>query len=225
MDHAAHYDRLIARAVGRVLTGYSERHHIVPKCLGGSNAESNIVRLTAEEHYVAHQLLIFMHPGNRKILWAASQMSWKAPGQVKRPTNKRYGWIRRKLAADFKEHNPGRSPTAETRARMSASHRGIKRGPHSEERKAKIAAAHKGKVKSPEHLAALSASKTGKKRGPHSELHRQRQSASIKLALQSVDRSAMGLPAYRQARRTQMIELWAQRKRGDAPMPDHGLRD
>lgn len=37
---------------------YCERHHIVPKCLGGSNSPENIVNLTSREHFIAHILLV-----------------------------------------------------------------------------------------------------------------------------------------------------------------------
>ena len=36
---------------------YCERHHIIPKSEGGSNKKSNLVNLTAREHYIAHLLL------------------------------------------------------------------------------------------------------------------------------------------------------------------------
>lgn len=36
---------------------YSERHHIIPKSLGGNNSIKNIVVLTAREHYISHLLL------------------------------------------------------------------------------------------------------------------------------------------------------------------------
>lgn len=36
---------------------YLETHHIVPKSLGGKNDKSNLVNLTAREHYIAHLLL------------------------------------------------------------------------------------------------------------------------------------------------------------------------
>lgn len=36
---------------------YCERHHIIPKSLGGTNSKDNIVNLTAREHYIAHLLL------------------------------------------------------------------------------------------------------------------------------------------------------------------------
>lgn len=36
---------------------YTEVHHIIPKCLGGSDEYDNLVRLTSEEHYLAHWYL------------------------------------------------------------------------------------------------------------------------------------------------------------------------
>ena len=35
MNYAAHYERLVKRARSRSLVGYRERHHVVPKCMGG----------------------------------------------------------------------------------------------------------------------------------------------------------------------------------------------
>ena len=32
-------------------------HHIIPKCMGGSNSTSNKVLLTPREHFIAHLLL------------------------------------------------------------------------------------------------------------------------------------------------------------------------
>lgn len=37
--------------------GYSERHHIVPKCMGGTDKVNNLVSLTAREHFIVHMLL------------------------------------------------------------------------------------------------------------------------------------------------------------------------
>ena len=36
---------------------YCETHHVIPKCLGGSNDKENLVNLTAREHFIAHKLL------------------------------------------------------------------------------------------------------------------------------------------------------------------------
>jgi hypothetical protein len=54
------YYNIIQRAQTRVILDYSERHHIIPKSLGGSNAKNNLVRLTAREHFICHWLLIKM---------------------------------------------------------------------------------------------------------------------------------------------------------------------
>jgi hypothetical protein len=43
---------------------YTERHHIIPKCIGGTDEPSNIVRLSAREHYIAHRLLVKFTIGN-----------------------------------------------------------------------------------------------------------------------------------------------------------------
>lgn len=52
------YNNLVSNAQNRpLIDGYVERHHIVPVSLGGSNDPTNIVTLTAREHYIAHLLL------------------------------------------------------------------------------------------------------------------------------------------------------------------------
>lgn len=93
MDYKKIYDSLIERGKVRTLNSYKEVHHIKPKCVGGSDDKSNLVELTPEEHYVAHQLLVKIYPNNIGIIRAAAMM---IPG---RPSNKMYGWVRRKFSA------------------------------------------------------------------------------------------------------------------------------
>lgn len=92
MDYQKIYQQLIDHAKSRNIAGYKETHHIVPRCLGGSNDALNLVELTPEEHYVAHQLLVKIHKNNKKILYAAVIMC------SNRMNNKLYGWLRRKLS-------------------------------------------------------------------------------------------------------------------------------
>ena len=54
---------------------YYERHHILPICLNGNNEKENLVLLTAKEHYVAHKLLTYIYPNNRKMVVAFYMMS------------------------------------------------------------------------------------------------------------------------------------------------------
>ena len=74
MDYAAVYDSLILRARGRVRHGYMERHHIVPRCMGGSDRKDNLVYLTAREHFLAHKLLVRAHPNVRGLWFALTLM-------------------------------------------------------------------------------------------------------------------------------------------------------
>ena len=55
---------------------YVEKHHVVPRSLGGTNAPDNIVKLTAREHLICHRLLIRMTVGvqKSKMAFAAWRM-------------------------------------------------------------------------------------------------------------------------------------------------------
>lgn len=108
MNYQRIYDSIISRAKERKLDElvYCERHHIIPKCIGGTNDEDNLVELTPEEHYVCHQLLVKMYPGNKKLKQAVLMMSGKGNkaherGRVKR--NKLYGWLKRDIWKDHRK--------------------------------------------------------------------------------------------------------------------------
>lgn len=62
---------------GRFACGneYHERHHIVPKCMGGTNDEENLIDLFAKEHFEAHRLLALENPDNNKLTYAWWMMS------------------------------------------------------------------------------------------------------------------------------------------------------
>ena len=100
MNYNKIYDRIIDRAKERVLIEYTERHHIIPRCMGGGDEESNLVSLTPEEHYLCHQLLTKMYPGNRGLLYACIAMTGNRGKRVL--NNKAYGWIRRRVSKDRK---------------------------------------------------------------------------------------------------------------------------
>jgi len=39
MDYSNIYRNLISKAKDRVFEGYVEKHHIIPKCMGGDNCK------------------------------------------------------------------------------------------------------------------------------------------------------------------------------------------
>lgn len=61
---------------GKRSIGYFETHHITPKSMGGNNDKSNLVKLTAREHFIAHALLIRFLTGDdlSKMQWAFHQL-------------------------------------------------------------------------------------------------------------------------------------------------------
>jgi len=127
MDYQVIHDRIIERALDRNLSGYKESHHITPKCMGGTDSNDNKVDLTAEEHYVVHQLLVKIHPNNHKLIHAANMMGGT------RPNNKSYGWIKRKNSNILKGHTRnkgenhhmyGKTHSKETRKKISESLKG-----------------------------------------------------------------------------------------------------
>ena len=57
MNYLEHYKHLIRKTRVRQGLCIFEAHHIIPKCLGGSNKPYNLVKLTFKEHFIAHMLL------------------------------------------------------------------------------------------------------------------------------------------------------------------------
>jgi len=168
MNYADHYQRLISRARVRVLSGYYERHHIVPRCLGGPDDEANLVNLTPEEHYVAHQLLVKIHPTVPGLVFAAINMARRAKA------NKAYGWLRRKHASAMlgNKSRTGMKNSENQNNRMAELMRGNKHSlgkkhpPRSDQTRAKLRQAAKGRVVSVQTRAKMSAAHRGRKKAP-----------------------------------------------------------
>lgn len=64
---------------------YFEKHHIIPRCLGGDNTKNNLILLTAREHFICHILLTKMIQKHsihwRKVVYAAVNMIRISPNQ------------------------------------------------------------------------------------------------------------------------------------------------
>ena len=93
MNYEKHYHTLITRAKNRTLNEGYETHHIVPRCLGGSDEHTNLARLTPEEHYTAHLLLVKIH-NDPRLIYAARMMI--VSSKYTRRNNKMYGWLKRR---------------------------------------------------------------------------------------------------------------------------------
>jgi hypothetical protein len=157
------YYNIINRSKTTPPVGYSERHHIIPKSMGGSDCKENIVRLTAREHFICHWLLTKITQGldKQRMFHALAcftkpiqnrpkiKINSKLYQQIKIESSRylslnRKGWATR--PAGTYRHSP------ETRAKQSASAKGIIKRP-------------KGYNHSPETIELMKKNRLGKNVG------------------------------------------------------------
>ncbi len=79
MNHSKVYYSIINRAKNRGLDKskyetYHEIHHIIPKCIGGTNDKDNLVMLTAKEHFICHLLLEKIYPNEKGLRLVAYKL-------------------------------------------------------------------------------------------------------------------------------------------------------
>lgn len=148
------YYSIVTRAQSRgKLNVPFEKHHILPKSLGGNNDKSNLVALTLREHFICHMLLVKMTFGKsrNKMVYALWKMchSTKTRKSEFKLTARTYESVKSlmqtvRTSEDF---------TPEWRAKISASRRGQtswnKGISRTEEEKSKISATRKIRAKDP----------------------------------------------------------------------------
>lgn len=129
MDYRLAYENLVQKALERTdIPNVIEKHHIVPKSMGGTNAKSNIVFFTPKEHYVAHHLLWKIH-NNREMQYAFwCMVNVRTGGRDYRVTGRVYQQIKVQHQATMKILRTGAKDTDETRSKKSKSHTGVKKG-------------------------------------------------------------------------------------------------
>lgn len=121
MNYQKIHDAIIERAKTRKLKGYKERHHVIPRCLGGPDVESNLVDLTAREHFIVHLLLAEIY--NTPSLWRAVDMlsNWG------RSSARQYQRIKENLSHSDHTKQKMRKPKSEShRHNMKGSRRNSK---------------------------------------------------------------------------------------------------
>ena len=138
MNYEKIYNQIILRAKSRELNCYVERHHIIPKCMGGTNDKDNLVKLTAKEHFICHKLLCEIHPTNDKLKYALWSMSnQKNLLTQKRDYNvgsKEYERLKIMFSTLNSKTHRGKKYTNETKEKMSKSHLGEKLSPETIEK-------------------------------------------------------------------------------------------
>lgn len=127
------YYNIIDQAQLRSTAGYIEKHHIIPRSLGGDNSKDNIVALTAREHFVCHLLLTKMTSGlsRNKMISAVFYLTGK--GKASRNNvikhSRLYENLKKELAKITSEQHKGskRPPRSDlTKQNLSISKLGKK---------------------------------------------------------------------------------------------------
>lgn len=65
--HLNRYKKFIDALKNQRIDGYFEKHHIIPRSMGGDDNASNIVCLTLRQHYIAHWMLWKAYGGKMAI--------------------------------------------------------------------------------------------------------------------------------------------------------------
>ena len=167
------YNQIVKNSQNRVTEGYTERHHIQPRSLGGTDDKSNLAELTAREHFICHWLLTKMTSGedHYKMLNALRMMRAEKSGQQRYETvitsrvyesiKKEYSQLQSerirgennpmwgKTHTDearraIKEKNTGKKLTEEQVARQVSAQTGRKRKPFSDEWRTNMAEKKQG---------------------------------------------------------------------------------
>ena len=126
------YYAIIHNARNRTTSEYTERHHIVPKSLGGNDSANNLVKLTAREHFVCHLLLPKMTTGKAKrgMCYAAWQMTNIDNRPRYSPTARTYEMLRKQLSESYKgipktyKNWLGKKHTVESKKKQSEAKQG-----------------------------------------------------------------------------------------------------
>lgn len=128
MNYQKIYEHLCANGQkSRRLGEYTERHHIIPKCLNGSNDSSNLTVLTYREHFIAHLLLTKLYPKERGIRYAFLCMLRKHPSGKRILTSRMFDVIKKNFSK-FKRlyctiPNPGKSEKSRNAAKKRMTER------------------------------------------------------------------------------------------------------
>lgn len=158
---------------GRFACGdeYHERHHIIPKCFGGTNDEDNLIDLFAREHFIAHKLLALENQNDRGLQYAWWMMAHNTVNNFQdryECTPEEYEEAKINIHnATSGENSPhwGKKLSDDVKAKMSRSRTGQKR---SDETKRKMSESKRGErhpMYGKHHTAEARAKMSEKRKG------------------------------------------------------------
>lgn len=125
------YYQIISQARSRQAQDYVEKHHIIPRSLGGKNSQDNIVSLTAREHFICHLMLTRMTTGQSRNKMISAVFYLTGRGKAKRSNiiknSHLYEKLKKEHASNVSKQKKGcKQPprTTQTKQRLSKSKTG-----------------------------------------------------------------------------------------------------
>ena len=143
------YQNITDRARSRTLEGYVERHHVIPRSLGGTDDTNNLVCLTAREHFVCHWLLTKIYTGEARYKMINAMYIMRAEGPYQKRyeskiTSRVYNTLREEYSKYISNLNKGRVQPLEENIKQKAAQTGRKRAPFSDEWREKMSKSKQG---------------------------------------------------------------------------------
>lgn len=193
MNYQRIYNELIESSKTRGdMTIYVEKHHVIPRCMGGVDDDNNLVRLTYREHILAHRLLHIIYPDNVSLSRAFFAMTCLP---LKSRIDNSGVWYNSRLLAEARESILGIPKSETTKEKIRKFNTGLKHEPHTDETREKIKNSnlehwltHKNSMigipRSDGIKEKISKAKLGNKYGPQPVEHKQK----ISKALQGIKR-------------------------------------
>lgn len=180
---------------------YYEKHHILPKCLGGLDNKNNLILLTAKEHFLIHKILNILHPDSRGLFYGYRTMS------LLKKQNRDYKIGAReyeRIKIIFNFYNSGENHPNSKKKGINHPSFGKKL---SSETKQKISQARKGKYKgenspwwgvkkSEEHIKKLSESRKGRKASEETKLKMRKSHQNVSIEVrEKISKANKGKPS------------------------------
>jgi len=149
MNYKRLYNNIVTTAQLQERECYTEKHHIVPRSLGGADTEDNLVRLTPREHFICHWLLTKFTTGinKRKMIKALSFMRSESTYQKRYTTKitaRVYENLRKEHARIISEQNTGRVQPRHEKENQITAMTGRKRPAFSKEWRENLSKASSG---------------------------------------------------------------------------------
>ena len=165
------YNSIVNRASQRILDGYTETHHIIPRSLGGEDTPDNLVVLTPREHFICHWLLTKM-VDNKRDQWsminALGFMIWaENDNQERYKVNARLYEQLKQKHSDMKswamtgERNPQYGKKWSEERKQAFKEQRAKQAPMSEEAREKIRQSRLGKTWTDEQKKIMGERRSG----------------------------------------------------------------